>query len=235
MERDTDNASSRRPREDMDYWLERCSICFDARLDLCLEYCRDQYCLDCFRRYVTEVVVSSWGLSVTKVRCPVCQNHIPQSEWSKFVPSSVVEQYNRFNRPYRSFTRCCPRCETEVAPCEYKTEGLLYSRGKRVHDMMSKLILSCPLGEYHSNDPTHTTIQRMIKIFSRQQWRNSTLVDTYQRTMKALISFVETHTGAVSLQSVFEISHQILQLDMKPETWKRLQFAHISFFPSVDW
>ena len=36
--------------QDMDYWLQRCSICFDAQLDLCFEYCRDQYCLECFRR-----------------------------------------------------------------------------------------------------------------------------------------------------------------------------------------
>lgn len=69
-------------------------------------------------RYVTNVVTSSWGLSVTKIRCPVCQDHIPQSEWSKFVPKSVVDQYNRFNQPYRSFSRCCPGCETEVMPCQ---------------------------------------------------------------------------------------------------------------------
>lgn len=71
-------------------------------------------------RYVTEVVTSSWGLSVTKIKCPVCQDSIPQSEWSKFVPPSVVEQYNRFNQPYRSFSRCCPQCETEVYPCDYR-------------------------------------------------------------------------------------------------------------------
>ncbi|KAI8374551.1 uncharacterized protein BYT42DRAFT_466185, partial [Radiomyces spectabilis] len=102
---------------DMDFWLERCSICFDAPLELCLDYCRDQYCRPCFQRYVTEVVIASWGLSVTKIRCPVCQVQIPQSEWSRYVPLSVVEQYNRFNRPYRSFSRCCPKCETKMAPC----------------------------------------------------------------------------------------------------------------------
>ena len=40
-------------QDDLGYWVQRCSICFDAQLDLCLEYCRDQYCLDCFRRLVT--------------------------------------------------------------------------------------------------------------------------------------------------------------------------------------
>lgn len=56
MDEDSSSSSSEHEdsfsthREDMDYWLQRCSICFDAPLDLCLEYCRDQYCLDCFRR-----------------------------------------------------------------------------------------------------------------------------------------------------------------------------------------
>lgn len=38
--------------DEMDYWLQRCSICFDSQLDLCLEYCRDQFCIDCFERLV---------------------------------------------------------------------------------------------------------------------------------------------------------------------------------------
>lgn len=36
--------------QDMEYWLQRCSICFDAQLDLCLDYCRDQFCRECFQR-----------------------------------------------------------------------------------------------------------------------------------------------------------------------------------------
>ncbi|CAO3576242.1 unnamed protein product [Absidia cylindrospora] len=113
------SSASPSPQDDLSYWIERCSICFDARLDLCLDYCRDQYCLDCFQRYVTEVVTSSWGLSVKKIKCPVCLVPISQSEWSKYVPNSIVDLYNKFNRPFRSFTRCCPHCETEVVACEY--------------------------------------------------------------------------------------------------------------------
>jgi hypothetical protein len=36
--------------DDMQQWLERCSICFESKLDLCLDYCRDQFCLDCFQK-----------------------------------------------------------------------------------------------------------------------------------------------------------------------------------------
>lgn len=36
--------------DDMQQWLERCSICFESKLDLCLDYCRDQFCLNCFQK-----------------------------------------------------------------------------------------------------------------------------------------------------------------------------------------
>ena len=46
--------------DEMDYWLQRCSICFDSQLDLCLDYCRDQFCIDCFERLVS-MITYSWG------------------------------------------------------------------------------------------------------------------------------------------------------------------------------
>ncbi|CAG8837826.1 22296_t:CDS:2, partial [Racocetra persica] len=97
-----------------EYWLQRCSICFDAQLDFCLELCRDQFCRDCFQRYVKEVVQNSWGLGITKVKCPVCQDVIQQSEWSKYVDQNVIDLYNTYNKPYRSFSRCCSECGEEV-------------------------------------------------------------------------------------------------------------------------
>lgn len=38
--------------DDMQQWLERCSICFESKLDLCLDFCKDQFCLPCFQKYV---------------------------------------------------------------------------------------------------------------------------------------------------------------------------------------
>ncbi|CAG8520116.1 24413_t:CDS:2 [Dentiscutata erythropus] len=100
--------------QDIEYWLQRCSICFDAQLDFCLELCRDQFCRDCFQRYVKEVVQNSWGLGITKVKCPVCQDIIQQSEWSKYVDQNIIDLYNTYNKPYRSFSRCCSECGEEV-------------------------------------------------------------------------------------------------------------------------
>ncbi|KAG0296725.1 hypothetical protein BGZ98_000848, partial [Dissophora globulifera] len=50
-DRQSDEGSEGDPRyHEMEVWLQRCSICFDARLDFCLEFCRDQYCRECFQR-----------------------------------------------------------------------------------------------------------------------------------------------------------------------------------------
>lgn len=37
--------------DQMEYWSQKCSICFDAPLDICLNYCNDQYCVECFEKY----------------------------------------------------------------------------------------------------------------------------------------------------------------------------------------
>ncbi|RIA97596.1 hypothetical protein C1645_751971 [Glomus cerebriforme] len=100
--------------QDIEYWLQRCSICFDAQLDFCLDICRDQFCRDCFQRYVKEVVHNSWGLSITKIKCPVCNEIVSQSEWSKYVDQNTIDLYNIYNKPYRSFSRCCSGCGEEV-------------------------------------------------------------------------------------------------------------------------
>lgn len=48
-------SSSFGEQDEMEHFMNRCSICFDAHLDFCLEYCRDQYCLDCFQKYIGEI------------------------------------------------------------------------------------------------------------------------------------------------------------------------------------
>ncbi|KAI8098578.1 uncharacterized protein BX664DRAFT_319063 [Halteromyces radiatus] len=227
------SSASSSPQDDLSYWIERCSICFDARLDLCLDYCRDQFCIDCFQRYVTEVVTSSWGLSVKKIKCPVCQIHIPQSEWSKYVPDQIVELYNKFNRPFRSFTRCCPRCETEVAACEYpKTKSIFHHRDNHrsnlIHEIIMDLVLSCK-----HQDHSHTEMHQLLKVYELHEWRNSTLLALHQRTITTLLSFVNHHDPSL-VPKVFAVSRQILLLEMKTDIFKKLQFSHISFFPNVE-
>ncbi|ORZ11990.1 hypothetical protein BCR42DRAFT_332371 [Absidia repens] len=228
------SSASPSPQDDLSYWIERCSICFDARLDLCLDYCRDQYCLGCFQRYVTEVVTSSWGLSVKKIKCPVCLVPISQREWSKYVPNSIVDLYNKFNRPFRSFTRCCPHCETEVVACEYSKNKPSFHHSHRsnlILEMIMDLLSSCKQQQQHH---TYTAdVQSLLKVYENQEWQNSTLLALHQRTITSLLSLVTAHDPTL-MPKVYAISRHILLLDMKSETWKRLQFSHISFFPNVE-
>ncbi|ORY92221.1 hypothetical protein BCR43DRAFT_446226 [Syncephalastrum racemosum] len=215
----------------MDYWLQRCSICFDAQLDLCLEYCRDQYCLDCFRRYVTEVVTSSWGLSVTKIRCPVCQDLIPQSEWSKFVPGHVVEQYNRFNQPYRSFSRCCPHCETEAFPCDYR-ERQQYSRYGNISSRSAPFLCVFIVFSTHIHTPSRSF--NLVPPAYGSFTMLSRLSVMHVQTRRNIFHDACPFAFSTEDDTAYTISRYFLLQDMKPETWKKLQLAHISFFPSMQ-
>ncbi|CAO3590138.1 unnamed protein product [Absidia cylindrospora] len=56
-EEDTDMNDENSGSEDeavdgVNYWTERCSICFDATMDISLELCHDQYCYGCFQRRI---------------------------------------------------------------------------------------------------------------------------------------------------------------------------------------
>ncbi|CAO3570546.1 unnamed protein product [Mortierella alpina] len=132
-DRRSDDGSEGEPSfNDIEFWLQRCSICFDARLDFCLEFCRDQFCRECFQRYVKEVVSNSWGLNITKIKCPVCQDTIPLSEWTKYVDRATYAQYNQYNQPYRSFSRFCGGCEQEVVVSDVKRKVI----GLPVQDLL---------------------------------------------------------------------------------------------------
>ncbi|KAI8384908.1 uncharacterized protein BYT42DRAFT_564019 [Radiomyces spectabilis] len=214
-------------QEEMDYWLQRCSICFEARLDLCLELCRDQYCLECFQRYISEVVKTSWGLSVTTIRCPVCHDSIPQREWSKFVPRSIVEQYNRFNQPYRSFSRCCPKCQTELVPCKHKDK---ITQTTLQIPALIRDFLTLQAGNAHH--PHYRQLSAVMSTFERQEWTPTSMIEIYQQTIMSL-QYLEGLTSS-KLRRSHTISQHILSLDMKPDLWRQLQFLHIGFFPVMD-
>ncbi|CAO3666468.1 unnamed protein product [Rhizopus microsporus] len=159
-------------------------------------------------RYVSEVVKSSWGLCVTKIRCPVCRLHIPQSEWTRYVPKSIIDLYDKFNKPYRSYSRCCPQCETEVTPCLFEPALYYPSRSRLIASSLRELFTQHPL----------------IQVFERSEWKNSNLLEIHHQLMLE-IPFKE---------KAKQISKQIMLLDIRPDTWRKIQFDHISFFPIFD-
>ncbi|CAO3667730.1 unnamed protein product [Umbelopsis vinacea] len=52
--------------DDMNFWLQRCSICLDSKFSLFLDSCRDQFCADCFASPIdhspdfVKIVIQSW-------------------------------------------------------------------------------------------------------------------------------------------------------------------------------
>ncbi|KAI8062689.1 hypothetical protein BC940DRAFT_261377 [Gongronella butleri] len=230
-EDDSDMGSS---FDDMDYWAQRCSICFDAPLDLCLDFCRDQYCITCFQRYVTEVVKSSWGLSVTKVKCPVCQELIPQAEWSQYVSKAVVDQYNKYNQPYRAFSRCCPACEHEAIPCDELLRPKK-QHTRHLHETIDKLAHTCGrlVPEHHQEH--HEMLEEMLQLLHTDAWSHTKLLELYKGAMD-LAKAIEQyhHDNSLSMPvTAYDVSREFLVIEMAPETWKQLQFMHIGYFPTT--
>ncbi|KAL0092980.1 hypothetical protein J3Q64DRAFT_1722419 [Phycomyces blakesleeanus] len=217
--------------EEMNYWLQRCSICFDARLELCLELCRDQFCQECFGLYVTEVVKSSWGLGVTQIQCPVCQRTVPKSEWSKYVSPAVLEHYNKFNQPYRSYTRACPCCETENKPLDYtkrnKDVNHLYASYKLLKDSLG----SCTQ-EGHTEHPSHEDIRHATWMIENPSWsQNNTLPEIYEHLLNAIKKFDLHHPHLPSVGTT--IAEHLCQTNMSSDTWRTIQFTHIRNFPDI--
>ncbi|RUP49081.1 hypothetical protein BC936DRAFT_143322 [Jimgerdemannia flammicorona] len=250
--------------QDIEYWLQRCSICFDAQLDLCLDYCRDQFCRECFRRYITEVVNSSWGLSVTEIHCPVCQDVISQSEWARYVPSSVVERYNAYNQPYRSFTRHCEGCDGEVVACKAaKMYGKERERHfKEIYESVKEISfrlqadadpqippstiksLDSSLRRFDSDYRAHLTsggssVSEMYKCLIpslvEQLGEDEAESEENDRAKRHRMEPVQRRRRRYEFVAmVSDVSAKLVALEGRPEQWKELQFLHVKNFPMAN-
>ncbi|KAK3809547.1 MAG: hypothetical protein J3Q66DRAFT_287953 [Benniella sp.] len=207
----------------MEFWLQRCSICFDARLDFCLEFCRDQFCRNCFQRYVKEVVSNSWGLDVTKIKCPVCQDAISVSEWTKYVDPSTLAQYHQYNQPYRSFSRFCNECDHELVqpssltstntPREQRSRTLKRHREPSSRDEAARKIVQRFIDDYRSYCVCTTTFQQSIKVA--------------QAARQRIVTRAESKRQTEIKRSLVQLSKQLSSLETRPEQWKELQFLHV--------
>ncbi|KAM3579192.1 hypothetical protein VKS41_008412 [Umbelopsis sp. WA50703] len=234
--------------EDMNFWLQRCSICLDSKFSLFLDSCRDQFCSDCFARYIEESINSSWGLSVKKIRCPVCQECIPQSEWAKFVSPALVQKYNEFNRPYRPFSRFCQDCDTELVACRQNRAGGL-CRENRFQSIRQSIDTALDMCASPCLPPTTTTVAMLARFQCDRKngysYRNGCIKEMHHYVTSAVLACIESR-GQHSCSTcqkldvsaarciAADISLQFVSMEISPESWKSLQFAHIALFPDVE-
>lgn len=215
----------------MYFWLQRCSICLDQTFSLCLESCRDQFCNDCFSRYIQETVNQSWGLGVTRIKCPVCSETIPQSEWSRYVSPDIVEKYNKYNQPYRPFSRYCPTCEHSVAPCQSpKSHGLSReSRLTRIADDLDKFSKAA-ISLQHKAQVDGILTSFLVACQNGATFRIGRVQELYNQIIPVLCKISLKQPNLYTQAS--SISKQLVSLEGIPEAWKQTQFWHVANFPT---
>lgn len=71
-----------------------------------------------------------------------------------------------------------------------------------------------------------------VRLFEKMDWRNSTILDIHRQLLEKLLQTCQIVDQTAKAK---DISLKILQLELRPDTWKKLQFDHISMFPDMRW
>jgi hypothetical protein len=101
--------------------------------------------------------------------------------------------------------------------------------------MVETMLQSCPSSDHHKNHTEHIAVKRWVPIYKRQDWSDSKLPSLYKRIMHDILAFEKSHVPRASSNLAYDISLQFTKFCVKPEIWKQIQFAHISFFPKMKW
>lgn len=80
--------------------------------------------------------------------------------------------------------------------------------------------------------PSLTNQQYLSRVFEKSEWKSSTLPDIHHQLITKLIKGCTIVDQTALIKT---ISREILQLEVRPDSWRRLQFDHIAFFAKTDW
>ena len=100
-------------------WQTVCSICFDRNCEFSLPNCQDQFCRECMRHFLAEVIRNAaWGLARVDVKCPVCSDELTWEVWSRYADRQTLDLYDRHIHSSKIVTRYCGACGTSLPVCE---------------------------------------------------------------------------------------------------------------------
>lgn len=163
----------------------------------------------------------------------VCSETINQKEWSKYVSPEIIAKYNKYNQPYRPFSRYCLTCDHPVAPCQSpKSQSL--SRESRLEKIARDLdVFSQSTVQKNSRllvDQTRTQFLNQ----KGSSFRIGRVQDFYNQVIPVLVKIVNLKQPDLYTQAA-SISKQLVALEVVPEAWKQTQFWHVANFPTETW
>ncbi|KAG0777410.1 hypothetical protein G6F22_011889 [Rhizopus arrhizus] len=141
---------------------------------------------------------------------------------------SVVELYDKYNMPYRSYARTCLYCNLELIPCTRTTITSNQHYNNSICTYLNTIISS---GPKHITDKEYLTITEWIGLF-KQGIHEVRLVNVYKLFIKDIIQFEMHHYN--TNQHSYQLSLLFLKAAIHPDVWKQLQLIHISFFPNMN-
>lgn len=120
---------------------------------------------------------------------------------------------------------------------KYITHVYSISQSKVIATMIQEFIitahLKCTTTEQRLNlIECKLQQQYYVRLFEKMEWRNSTIIDIHHQLIQKLLQACQTVDQTTKAK---DISLKILQLELRPDTWKRLQFDHISMFSDMSW
>lgn len=132
----------------------------------------------------------------------------------------------------------------------------IYSYQKKIFQLVKNLAETCGFSNecHNANDDvhaqTHASVYSLLKSFDDDYWQTTPLIDIYKSTITPLIQFEKYHIDhhiplnlpltpipVISTPYLYSyiISHEFTLVSDLPDTWKQIQFLHISHFPNMIW
>lgn len=56
------------------------------------------------------VLLATRGFACAAIRCPSCNDALPEEDWAPHIPASTVARYRVLSEPFRPFVRFCLEC-----------------------------------------------------------------------------------------------------------------------------